>query len=191
MSTSAHRRRALLRVLAASGASVAAAAVLVPAAVVTASGMTGAPPGPGASDGRAPGPMREVLFEEVYRGSHISGRRLGDDEQMPPDRYGHAHTERVEVLIDGRRLHLMRRADGSYLSMVDHFSSYPDALAAARGAVDALGTSRLPRENATGPAAGAGRATATGPATGTAQATGTGPAAGAGPGGTRTPAAAT
>ncbi|WP_255948883.1 tyrosinase cofactor [Streptomyces odontomachi] len=153
---SAHRRRALLRVLAASGASVAAAAVLVP--VVTASGMTGAPSGPGAMDGQAPGPMREVLFEEMYRGSHISGRRLGDDEQPPPDRYGHTHVERVEVLIDGRRLHLMRRADGSYLSMVDHFSSYPNALAAARGAVDALGTSRLPREDTAGPATGAGQA---------------------------------
>ncbi|MYS55430.1 tyrosinase, partial [Streptomyces sp. SID6013] len=43
------------------------------------------------------------------------------------------------VTVDGRPLHLMRRADGSWLSMVDHYRSYPTPLAAARGAVDELG----------------------------------------------------
>ncbi|MGX1120521.1 hypothetical protein RKD37_005884 [Streptomyces ambofaciens] len=44
-----------------------------------------------------------------------------------------------QVTVDGRPLHLMRRADGSWLSMVDHYRSYPTPLAAARGAVDELG----------------------------------------------------
>ncbi|MCF0089132.1 hypothetical protein B0E37_04221 [Streptomyces sp. MH192] len=41
--------------------------------------------------------------------------------------------------MDGRPLHLMRRADGTWVSMVDHYASYPTPLAAARGAVDVLG----------------------------------------------------
>jgi hypothetical protein len=40
----------------------------------------------------------------------------------------------------------MRRADGSWISMVDHYESYPTPLAAARAAVDVLdpGTHLLP-----------------------------------------------
>ncbi|MFG2149068.1 tyrosinase family oxidase copper chaperone [Streptomyces sp. NPDC048696] len=48
-----------------------------------------------------------------------------------------------EALIDGRRLHLMRRADGTYLSAVDHYTSYPTPLEAVRAAVDELGRARL------------------------------------------------
>ena len=40
--------------------------------------------------------------------------------------------------MDGRPLHLMRRADGSWMSMIDHYTSYPTPLAAARAAVDEL-----------------------------------------------------
>ncbi|WP_328723280.1 tyrosinase cofactor [Streptomyces sp. NBC_00247] len=48
-----------------------------------------------------------------------------------------------EVSIDGDPLHLMRRADGSCVSMVAHYESHPTPLAAARAAVDVLGTARL------------------------------------------------
>jgi hypothetical protein len=34
----------------------------------------------------------------------------------------------------------MRRADGTWLSMVDHYCSYPTPLEAARAAVDELGS---------------------------------------------------
>ncbi|MGW2282164.1 tyrosinase family oxidase copper chaperone [Streptomyces sp. NPDC001770] len=47
------------------------------------------------------------------------------------------------VSIDGAPLHLMRRADGSYLSAVTHYESHPTPLAAARAAVDVLGAARL------------------------------------------------
>ncbi|WP_329571784.1 tyrosinase family oxidase copper chaperone [Streptomyces sp. NBC_01361] len=86
-------------------------------------------------------------FEETYRGRHIRGTRgqgsmmrahLG---QKPGQRSG-----RWDVTVDGRPLHLMRRADGSYLSMVDHYQSYPTPLAAARGAVDELGDQILRRQ---------------------------------------------
>ncbi|MEU8438427.1 tyrosinase family oxidase copper chaperone [Streptomyces sp. NPDC029216] len=66
------------------------------------------------------------LTEETYRGRHIS-----------------VDPARAAVHIDGRPLHVMRRADGSYLSAVNHFQSYDTPLEAARAAVDELGTTQL------------------------------------------------
>ncbi|MFF8530672.1 tyrosinase family oxidase copper chaperone [Streptomyces sp. SAS_267] len=76
---------------------------------------------------------RDISFDEVYRGRHILGTQSRSD--------GRAAFAGVEwqVTVDGRPLHLMRRADGSYLSMVDHYESYPTPLAAVRAAVDQLG----------------------------------------------------
>lgn len=64
------------------------------------------------------------LAEETYRGRHIAVDRAG-------------------IRIDGRPLHVMRRADGSYLSGVNHFQSYATPLELARAAVDELGTAQL------------------------------------------------
>ncbi|WSV01516.1 tyrosinase cofactor [Streptomyces sp. NBC_01023] len=76
---------------------------------------------------RPPQEPRDV-FDEVYRGRRIRGGTVGHE---------------TEVTVDGRPLHLMRRADGSYLSMVDHYESYPTPLEAARAAVDELGMAQL------------------------------------------------
>ncbi|MFF8263599.1 tyrosinase family oxidase copper chaperone [Streptomyces virginiae] len=64
------------------------------------------------------------LTEETYRGRHIAVDVAG-------------------VRIDGRPLHVMRRADGSYLSGINHFQSYPTPLELARAAVEELGTTQL------------------------------------------------
>lgn len=64
------------------------------------------------------------LAEETYRGRHIAVDRAG-------------------IRIDGRPLHVMRRADGSYLSGINHFQSYPTRLELARAAVDELGSAQL------------------------------------------------
>ncbi|MEW2347298.1 tyrosinase family oxidase copper chaperone [Streptomyces sp. NPDC006684] len=61
---------------------------------------------------------------ETYRGRHLA---YGPDW----------------ATIDGRALHLMPRADGGFISSVDHFTSYPSTRAAARAAVDELGGARL------------------------------------------------
>ncbi|WP_399100777.1 tyrosinase family oxidase copper chaperone [Streptomyces sp. 11x1] len=89
------------------------------------------------------GPER-ASFRETYRGRRIvvvpdGAGLLGDDTS------GGWH-----VTVDGRPLHLMRRVDGSWMTMVDHYQSYPTPLAAARAAVDELGpTAQLGAANAT------------------------------------------
>lgn len=87
------------------------------------------PPAPGAPD-----PSDVTPFDEMYAGRRIQGGPADAAEVSAPGGW--------QVTVDGRPLGLMRRADGSYLSMVDHYESHPTPLAAARGAVDALGPLR-------------------------------------------------
>ncbi|MFF1549126.1 tyrosinase family oxidase copper chaperone [Streptomyces sp. NPDC058291] len=121
------RRRDLLRGL------LGAAAALAIAPVVAAS----RPPRP--ADG---GPAPADSFDETYRGRRIRG-------VLTPSRSAAAGA-RWEVTVDGRPLHLMRRADGTWLSMVDHYRSYATPLEAVRAAVDGLGPGERLRED--GPA---------------------------------------
>ncbi|WMD08827.1 tyrosinase cofactor [Streptomyces sp. FXY-T5] len=79
------------------------------------------------------------MFEETYRGRRIRGVPIPSPEQEVGDVDWH-------VTVDGRPLHLMRRADGSWLSMVDHYRSYPTPLAATRAAVDELGPGQRLRD---------------------------------------------
>ncbi|WP_051855665.1 tyrosinase family oxidase copper chaperone [Streptomyces sp. NRRL B-1347] len=83
-----------------------------------------------------PGAPDEGSFDEMYRGRRIQGDPVLGERGAGPSEW--------RVTVDGRQLGLMRRADGSYLTMVDHYGSYESPLAAARGAVDELGvTARL------------------------------------------------
>ncbi|MFG2871575.1 tyrosinase family oxidase copper chaperone [Streptomyces sp. NPDC048338] len=95
-----------------------------------------APAGAGGSGtgdaGTRGGTVGALAFDEMYRGRRIQARRI-------------PRSGPVEVLVDGRPLHLMRRADGSYLSAVDHYESCPTPLAATRAAVDQLGSAPLSR----------------------------------------------
>ncbi|ANJ07554.1 tyrosinase cofactor [Streptomyces parvulus] len=76
-------------------------------------------------------PEGDGTFDETYRGRRIRGVRSAAGRAVGAGSW--------HVTVDGRPLHLMRRADGSWLTMVDHYRSYPTPLAAARGAVDELG----------------------------------------------------
>lgn len=93
---------------------------------------------------KAPEPER---FAETYRGRQIRGAATVMVPAGGQPRAGGAAAVAavpdVEVRIDGRPLHVMRRADGSYLSTVNHYESFPTLLETARAAVDEIGTSQL------------------------------------------------
>ncbi|MET8879161.1 tyrosinase family oxidase copper chaperone [Streptomyces rubiginosohelvolus] len=96
-------------------------------------------PGPG-SGSRA----TSEEFAEMYRGREIRGTATVVPAGAPADdRVAVAAEPVTEIRIDGRPLHVMRRADGTYLSDVRHYESYPTLLETARAAVDELGTARL------------------------------------------------
>ncbi|MGW7255732.1 tyrosinase family oxidase copper chaperone [Streptomyces sp. NPDC054834] len=123
------RRNATLGLLA-----CAAAAALAPVAAALRSSRHGSPAGDHPNG---------TAFDQTYRGRHILGMWV-------PER-GAAEDGRWHVTVDGRPLHLMRRADGTWLSMVDHYCSYRTPLEAARAAVDELGPGRRLRDLAPGP----------------------------------------
>lgn len=72
-------------------------------------------------------------FNETYKGRRIVGG------SYPTSAGSTSDLVRWHVTVDGEALHLMRRADGSWMTMIDHYQSYPTPLAAARAAVDELG----------------------------------------------------
>ncbi|MGW0841622.1 apotyrosinase chaperone MelC1 [Streptomyces sp. NPDC002787] len=74
-------------------------------------------------------------FDEVYRGRRIQGHATGGG--------GHHHGAGYAVFVDGAELHVMRNADGSWISVVSHYSPVPTPRAAARAAVDELRGARL------------------------------------------------
>ncbi|MCD9872257.1 tyrosinase cofactor [Streptomyces guryensis] len=90
------------------------------------------------------GGAAESAFDEVYRGRRIRGSLL---TAAGPRAGGHAW----QVTVDGHPLHLMRRSDGTWLSMVNHYSSYRTSLEATRAAVDELGPGQGLRDLAPGP----------------------------------------
>ncbi|MEU4051954.1 tyrosinase family oxidase copper chaperone [Streptomyces olivaceus] len=103
----------------------------------TAQGADAAPPGPRPAE-RAGQETEGTAFDETYRGRRIRGIRSAAGRAVGAGTW--------HVTVDGRPLHLMRRADGSWLSMIDHYRSYPTPLAAARGAVDELGPAEQVRD---------------------------------------------
>ncbi|MFF8472684.1 tyrosinase family oxidase copper chaperone [Streptomyces sp. NPDC015414] len=123
-------RREAARALLGTGAALALAPV------VAASRPLPAGPGPGGSS-----------FDETYRGRRIQGALVPIAGRRKAD-------GAWEVTIDGHPLHLMRRADGTWLSMVDHYGSYPTALEATRAAVDEIGPGQQLRDLAPGPVVG-------------------------------------
>ncbi|MFF8956586.1 tyrosinase family oxidase copper chaperone [Streptomyces sp. NPDC014894] len=126
-------RRTALRAVFTAGVVVGTAGALAPLLLRTSAG----------PERRAPGPGRDLeRFAEMYRGRRIEG---GATVMVPAGAGGGpaAGTPSVEVRIDGRPLHVMRRADGSYLSHLNHYESFPTLRETARAAVDELGTARL------------------------------------------------
>ncbi len=136
------RRRVLRAGIVTAAAAAGTAAALWPVIAAGrprtgAGGMSmGANPGSnsGSGSGSGSGDMTDgattVLFDEVHRGRRIQG-------------FGSPDPSRVRVLVDGRPLELMRRVDGSWISMANHYQPFLTPLATARGAVDVLGRAQL------------------------------------------------
>ncbi|MEU2426627.1 tyrosinase cofactor [Streptomyces sp. NPDC007851] len=80
-------------------------------------------------------------FDEVYKGRRIQGRPAAMDHGAG----GHHHGGGYAVFVDGVQLHVMRNADGSWISVVSHYAPVAGPRAAARAAVDELqGAALLP-----------------------------------------------
>ncbi|GHA63535.1 tyrosinase [Streptomyces tauricus] len=125
---------------------LAAAVAVAVAPFVAASAPTRARPYvPGGPAGGPSGELAEFEarfaagFDEMYGGCRIRGCKEAAAGVRPAGDARTAPAGSWRVTVDDRPLHLMRRADGGYLTMVDHYRSYPTPLAAARAAVDELG----------------------------------------------------
>lgn len=134
---SAHTRRRVLR--AAFTAAVAVTGTTAALRPIVTAGQSEAGRG-GGQPASAPDPATDPgagAFDEVYRGRRIQGVPTGTAAG------GAAEDTSVAILIDGRPLHVMRRADGSFLSVANHYQSYATPLDTARGAVDVIGGAKL------------------------------------------------
>ncbi|TGB08258.1 tyrosinase family oxidase copper chaperone [Streptomyces sp. MZ04] len=68
-------------------------------------------------------------FDETFKGRRIRGRATRAEQH---------HEGGYAVFIDGRELHVMRNADGTWSSSVNHYQTFTDLRAVARAAVDGL-----------------------------------------------------
>ncbi|OIJ66551.1 apotyrosinase chaperone MelC1 [Streptomyces mangrovisoli] len=138
-------RRRALTAAAALATAAGAQAVLAPAAgaapAADATPQAGVEPSPGAMPSADPHhghgmPDMPEPFDEVYKGRRIAGRptTMGT---------GHEHHGGYGVFVDGVALHVMRNADGTWISVVSHYDPVPTPRAAARAAVDELEGARL------------------------------------------------
>ena len=118
-------------------------AVAGAAAAVAVAGTTAAAARTGRTGRTVPGPSAEpASFDEVFQGRRIQG--------APSEAGGHhggghhgggrggAHGGGFAVHIDGEELHVMRNADGTWISVVNHYETFATPRAVARAAVAEL-----------------------------------------------------
>ncbi|MER7704084.1 tyrosinase cofactor [Kitasatospora sp. NPDC097605] len=91
--------------------------------------------GPGGGAATAADPGASDSFDEIFQGRRIQGR--------PVDGGSHQHGGTgtgtgYEVRIDGDELHMMRNADGTWISVVNHYQTFATPRALARAAVNDL-----------------------------------------------------
>ncbi|WP_327069933.1 tyrosinase cofactor [Kitasatospora sp. NBC_01250] len=76
-----------------------------------------------------------ATFDEVFQGRHIQGMPMsGGMAGMA----GMHHGSGYMVLIDGQELHVMRNADGTWISVINHYQTFSTPRALARAAVNEL-----------------------------------------------------
>lgn len=117
------------------------------AGALTAIGLAGATAHAAVTRSRPAAPATPAgTVDEVYQGRRI--RILpasGGGEDHGGHHGGHQSPGQPTVLIDGRELHVMRNADGSWISVVNHYETFSGPLPLARAAVRELqGASLVP-----------------------------------------------
>ncbi|WNO70980.1 tyrosinase family oxidase copper chaperone [Streptomyces sp. AM8-1-1] len=128
-------------------AATGAAAGLAITGAARASSGNGAHPAGGRAKRPADGP---APFDEVYLGRRIQGAPAHGGHgghgahgghgghQAPAGQGGHEGHGGYRVHIDGEELHVMSNADGTWISVVNHYEPHPTPLAVARAAVAEL-----------------------------------------------------
>ncbi|GAA1392239.1 tyrosinase cofactor [Kitasatospora putterlickiae] len=89
--------------------------------------------GPGGGAATAADPGASDSFDETFQGRRIQGRPVDGGSHQ----HGGAGTG-YQVLIDGDELHMMRNADGTWISVVNHYQTFATPRALARAAVNDL-----------------------------------------------------
>ncbi|MGW4867689.1 apotyrosinase chaperone MelC1 [Streptomyces chartreusis] len=130
------RRRALTATAAL--ATAAGAGALVQTLNAPAASASGQSRRPEQSGHEEHGRHSPAPFDEVYKGRRIQGRPASGGAHQH-------HGGGYAVFVDDVELHVMRNADGSWISVVSHYDPVPTPRAAARAAVDELqGAALLP-----------------------------------------------
>ncbi|MER8184609.1 tyrosinase cofactor [Kitasatospora sp. NPDC094015] len=96
--------------------------------------------GPADSPASAADPGAGDHFDETYRGRRIQGAPTAG---APAAAGGHHHDTGYRVQIDRRELHMMRNADGTWISVINHYQTHQTPRALARAAVDDLQGAQL------------------------------------------------
>ncbi|MEU8777552.1 tyrosinase family oxidase copper chaperone [Streptomyces sp. NPDC048606] len=110
------------------------------AGALTVLGIAGATAHAAATDSRAAATPAGTV-DEVYQ-----GRRIQISPATGGGHHGGHHGAGLPtVRIDGRELHVMRNADGTWISVVNHYETFADPTSLARAAVRELrGATLLP-----------------------------------------------
>ncbi|MFF8190716.1 tyrosinase cofactor [Streptomyces bobili] len=113
------------------------------AAAAAATGTAAAHSANAAPPGSPDSPDSFDSFDEVYKGRRIQGRPASGGGHHGGGHHGGGHGGGFAVFVDGVELHVMRNADGSWISVISHYDPVPTPRAAARAAVDELQGARL------------------------------------------------
>ncbi|MCM1965197.1 tyrosinase cofactor [Streptomyces sp. NPDC002812] len=110
------------------------------AGALTALGLAGATAHAAVTGSRTAAPATPAGgVDEVYQGRRIRiVPASGGGDDHGGHHGGHQSPGLPTVLIDGRELHVMRNADGSWISVVNHYETFSGPLPLARAAVREL-----------------------------------------------------
>jgi hypothetical protein len=105
-----------------------AAVALTAATGAVVLGLTGSAGAPA----QAADPEARDSFDEVFRGRRIQGMPMTGNSAHQHGGSGYM------VLVDGKQLHVMRNADGTWISVINHYQTFSTPRALARSAVNEL-----------------------------------------------------